>query len=279
MDANGIVSNWSRSARLLFPVRVLIAAALLSPGVHAQTVPDKHSSEVIQQMSGAFESLARHVSPAVVEVLVRGFSTDSDEDEDSRSSGSFRRERSLGSGVIIDPNGYIVTNHHVVEGAERSRVVLNATIGDESQPFALRKPKGRVLKAQIVGVDKTIDLAVLKVEATGLPTLPLGRYDRLRQGEIVLAFGNPEGLQNSVSLGLVSSVLRQPELETSMVYIQTDAAINPGNSGGPLVDVDGNVVGINTFIYTKSGGNEGIGLPFRAASSVMPTNRSANTVA
>jgi serine protease Do len=138
-------------------------------------------------------------------------------------------------------------------------VALNATSDDGSQPFALLKPKGRVLKAQIVGADKTIDLAVLKVEATGLPTLPLGRYDRLRQGQIVLAFGNPEGLQNSVSLGLVSSVLRQPDPDTSMVYIQTDAAINPGNSGGPLVDVDGNVVGINTFIYTKSGGNEGIG--------------------
>jgi serine protease Do len=258
MNANRIMSNGSRWARLLFTARVLMAA-LLSFGMHAQTVPDKHSSEAIQQMSSSFESLARHVSPTVVEILVTGFSADTDEDEDNRSSGSFRRERSLGSGVIIDPNGYIVTNHHVVEGAERVRVVLNATSDDESQPLALLKTKGRVLKAQIVGADKTFDLAVLKVEATGLPTLPLGRYDRLRQGQVVLAFGNPEGLQNSVSLGLVSSVLRQPDPDSSMVYIQTDAAINPGNSGGPLVDVDGNMVGINTFIYTKSGGNEGIG--------------------
>jgi serine protease Do len=208
-------------------------------------------------MSDSFESLARHVSPAVVEVLVTGFG--SDEDNDKNSSGAVGRERSLGSGVIIDSGGYIVTNHHVVEGAERVRVMLNATVGNESQPFALLKPKGRVLNAQIVGVDKTIDLAVLKVEGTDLPTLPLGRYERLHQGQIVLAFGNPEGLQNSVSLGLVSSVLRQPDPDSPMVYIQTDAAINPGNSGGPLVDVEGNVVGINTFIYTKSGGNEGIG--------------------
>jgi serine protease Do len=208
-------------------------------------------------MSDSFESLARRVSPAVVEVLVTGFG--SDEDSDKNSSGAVGRERSLGSGVIVDSSGYIVTNHHVVEGAERVRVMLNATVGNESQPFALLKPKGRVLNAQIVGVDKTIDLAVLKVEGTDLPTLPLGRYDRLHQGQIVLAFGNPEGLQNSVSLGLVSSVLRQPEPDNPMVYIQTDAAINPGNSGGPLVDVAGNVVGINTFIYTKSGGNEGIG--------------------
>jgi len=115
------------------------------------------------------------------------------------------------------------------------------------------------LNARIVGFSKTIDLAVLKVEATGLPTLPLARYDRLHKGEVVLAFGSPEGLENSVTFGLVSSVLRQPDPDDPMVYIQTDAAINPGNSGGPLVDVDGNVVGIDTFIYTKSGGNEGIG--------------------
>ena len=110
-----------------------------------------------------------------------------------------------------------------------------------------------------MGVSKQIDLAVLKIEATGLPTLPIGRYDRIHKGQLVLTFGSPEGLENSVALGVVSSVLRQPEPDNPMVYIQTDAAINPGNSGGPLVDVEGNVVGINTFIYTKSGGNEGIG--------------------
>jgi serine protease Do len=258
MKVHGIVFRLNRSARVHCSMVALLVAALLPPGMQAQTAPNKHSIEAIQQMSGSFESLVRQVSPAVVEVLVTGFGSD-EEDNDKNSSGSFGRDRSLGSGVIVDPNGYIVTNHHVVDGAERVRVVLNAAEGDESQPFALLKPKGRILKAQIVGVDKTIDLAVLKVEATGLPTLPLGRYDHLRQGQLVLAFGNPEGLQNSVSLGLVSSVLRQPDPDTSMVYIQTDAAINPGNSGGPLVDMDGNVVGINTFIYTKSGGNEGIG--------------------
>jgi serine protease Do len=163
---------------------------------------------------------------------VTGFGSDQDSDENS--SGAVGRERTLGSGVIIDSSGYIVTNHHVVEGAERVRVMLNGTVGNESQPFALLKPKGRVLNAQIVGVDKTIDLAVLKVEGTDLPTLPLGRYDRLHQGQIVLSFGNPEGLQNSVSLGLVSSVLRQPDPDNPMVYIQTDAAINPGNSGERL---------------------------------------------
>ena len=209
-------------------------------------------------MSASFEALVRHVSPAVVEVLVTGYGTDED-DEDDKGPSSVGRERSLGSGVIIDSDGYIITNNHVVKGADRVRVVLTPAVSDESQPSAILHPKRRVLTARIVGVSKTIDLAVLKVEATGLPTLPLARYERLHKGQIVLAFGSPEGLENSVTFGVISSVLRQPDPDDPMVYIQTDAAINPGNSGGPLVDADGNVVGIDTFIYTKSGGNEGIG--------------------
>lgn len=208
-------------------------------------------------MSDAFETLVRRVSPAVVEVLVTGYGA-GEEDEEGATS-AVGRERSLGSGVIIDSDGYIVTNFHVVKGADRVRVLLTPSVGEESQAVAMLKSKGRTLNARVVGVSKTIDLAVLKVEAAGLPTLPLARYDRLHKGQIVLAFGSPEGLENSVTFGVVSSVLRQPDPDDPMVYIQTDAAINPGNSGGPLVDADGNVVGINTFIYTKSGGNEGIG--------------------
>lgn len=220
-----------------------------------------HTSDVLRQMSGSFESLARHVSPAVVEVMVTGFGSGDDEDSDDRGGtpSPMGRERSLGSGVIIDPDGYIVTNYHVVKGADRVRVQLTPAAGTGPQATALLKSRGRILPAQIVGFSRLIDLAVLKVDASGLPTLPFGRYDQLHKGQIVLAFGSPEGLENSVTLGLVSSVLRQPDPDDPMVYIQTDAAINPGNSGGPLVDVEGNVVGINTFIYTNSGGNEGIG--------------------
>ncbi len=228
--------------------------------VRSQTPSDKPDEAVLHGMSGAFEALVKRVSPAVVEVLVTGYgSDDEDEDQLGRAPSPFGRERSLGSGVIIDPDGYIVTNFHVVKGADRVRVVLTPQVGEESQAGSMLKSKGRILNAQIVGSNKTIDLAVLKVDATGLPTLPFARYDRLHKGEVVLAFGSPEGLENSVTFGLVSSVLRQPDPDDPMVYIQTDAAINPGNSGGPLVDVDGNVVGIDTFIYTKSGGNEGIG--------------------
>ncbi len=246
----------------VFFLLALGGAFLSASAAKAQTptAPAKAGVDVIHEMSAAFESLVKRVSPAVVEVLVTGYGTaDEDEDDTTKGPSPLGRERSLGSGVIIDPDGYIITNFHVVKGADRVRVVLTPQIGEDAQASAMLKSKGRILNARIVGSSKTIDLAVLKVEATGLPTLPFARYDRLHKGEVVLAFGSPEGLENSVTFGLVSSVLRQPDPDDPMVYIQTDAAINPGNSGGPLVDVDGNVVGIDTFIYTKSGGNEGIG--------------------
>jgi serine protease Do len=236
----------------------VLSALLFGCPCFAQTPPTPPGVEIIRQMSGAFESLVRRVSPAVVEVMVTGYGS-GEEDDEEKGPSPFGRERSLGSGVIIDPDGYIVTNFHVVKGADRVRVILTPQVSEDSQATAMLKSKGRVLNAKVVGYSKSIDLAVIKVEATGLPTLPLARYDHLHKGEVVLAFGSPEGLENSVTFGLVSSVLRQPDPDDPMVYIQTDAAINPGNSGGPLVDVDGNVVGIDTFIYTKSGGNEGIG--------------------
>jgi serine protease Do len=240
---------------------MLFATLLLAGAVFSQTStpPAKAGVDVIHEMSAAFESLVKRVSPAVVEVLVTGYGTGEEDEDDKSSPSPFGRERSLGSGVIIDPDGYIVTNFHVVKGADRVRVVLTPPVGPDGEAPAMLKSKGRILSARIVGVSKTIDLAVLKVEATGLPTLPFAYYDHLHKGEVVLAFGSPEGLENSVTFGLVSSVLRQPDPDDPMVYIQTDAAINPGNSGGPLVDVEGEVVGIDTFIYTKSGGNEGIG--------------------
>jgi serine protease Do len=240
---------------------MLFATLLLAGAVFSQTStpPAKAGVDVIHEMSAAFESLVKRVSPAVVEVLVTGYGTGEEDEDDKSSPSPFGRERSLGSGVLIDPDGYIVTNFHVVKGADRVRVVLTPPVGPDGEAPAMLKSKGRILNARIVGVSKTIDLAVLKVEATGLPTLPFAYYDHLHKGEVVLAFGSPEGLENSVTFGLVSSVLRQPDPDDPMVYIQTDAAINPGNSGGPLVDVEGEVVGIDTFIYTKSGGNEGIG--------------------
>lgn len=258
----------NREAKTNLPTEQLVALALVgtallfAQSLRAQSTasnPPQTKSDAIHEMSMAFENLVRRVSPAVVEVLVTGYGTGEEEAEEAAGPSSVGRERSLGSGVIIDPDGYIVTNYHVVKGADRVRVVLTPPPTEDSQAVAMLKSKGRILNAKVVGVSKTIDLAVLKVDATGLPTLPLALYEHLHKGQLVLAFGSPEGLENSVTFGVVSSVLRQPDPDDPMVYIQTDAAINPGNSGGPLVDADGNVVGIDTFIYTKSGGNEGIG--------------------
>ena len=245
----------SRTCRFLFSLLSVLSLVAQSAG--AQSTAAQKDAEILRQMSGSFESLVTRVSPAVVEVLVTGYG--SHEEEDDRGSSSVGRERSLGSGVIVDPDGYIVTNYHVVKGAERIRVILTPAAKEESEAVSLLKSRGRMLPARVVGFSKMIDLAVLKVEASGLPVLPLARYARLRKGQMVLAFGSPEGLENSVAFGLVSAVLRQPDPDNPMVYIQTDAAINPGNSGGPLVDMEGNVVGIDTFIYSQSGGNEGLG--------------------
>jgi serine protease Do len=246
--------------RFLKTYVVLLASLFMAgvaPGALAQGAPPENKSEAMREMSIAFQNLAKRVSPAIVEVMVTGYGA-ADEDDPSATS-AVGRERSLGAGIIVEADGYIITNYHVVKGADRVRVVLTPPASEESQPFALLRSHGRILPAKVIGFSKQIDLAVLKIEATGLPTIPIGRYSQVEKGQIVLAFGSPEGLENSVSFGLISSVLRQPDPNNPMVYIQTDAAINPGNSGGPLMDLDGNMVGIDTFIYTKSGGNEGIG--------------------
>jgi serine protease Do len=121
------------------------------------------------------------------------------------------------------------------------------------------EPAGKMLEAKILGIDRDTDIAVLKIDGQKLPNLELGDSDTLRQGQLVMAFGNPLGLENSVSMGVVSSVARQIKPDDTMMYIQTDAPINPGNSGGPLVDMQGRVMGMNTFILSQSGGSEGLG--------------------
>ncbi len=155
------------------------------------------------------------------------------------------RRRGQGSGFIISADGYILTNHHVVGGADSIRVTLQ---------------DGRELEATVVGSDERSEVAVIKVEANDLPVLPLGDADALRVGEWVIAVGNPFGLSATLTVGVVSakgrSGMRIADYED---FIQTDAAINPGNSGGPLLNVDGEVVGINTAIYSRSGGHMGIG--------------------
>ena len=152
----------------------------------------------------------------------------------------------------------------MVEGAQRIRVILPSPPADsplDTQPIHA----GQILDAKLLGTHKQSDLALLKVDATDLPTLPLRDDAQVRQGELVFAIGSPEGLRNSVTMGVVSSVARQTDIDNPQVYIQTDAALNQGNSGGPLVDIDGNLVGINTLILSEGGGSEGLGFAIPAA--------------
>lgn len=216
---------------------------------------------VLQQLNSAIQQLTARVSPAVVQILVTGYGA---VEESSRGQTALiSREHAIGSGVIVDPNGYIMTNAHVVEGAQIIHVALPMPSVDHPEQIA-PVGKQRVVDAQLIGLHKDTDLALLKIDATGLPTLSLGTHRPVHQGQLVFALGSPEGLENSVTMGVVSSVARQADPTRPMVYIQTDAPINPGNSGGPLVDSEGYVVGINTFILSQAGGSEGLGFAIPA---------------
>ena len=219
----------------------------------------------LEEISAGVETLARAVNPAVVEVVVSGFEVS----PSGRRSRSLTRTRSAGSGAMVDPAGYIVTNAHVVEGAQDIRVLLTPRPDAAAGQSSVLKAGGAVLPATLVGLDLETDLAVLKIADGDYPSLPFGDSEALRPGRLVFAFGSPLGLENSVSMGVVSAVARQLEADSPMIYIQTDAAINPGNSGGPLVDLSGRIIGINTMIFSQSGGNEGIG--FAAPSNIVAT--------
>jgi serine protease Do len=182
------------------------------------------------------------------------------------------RQHAVGSGVIVDSDGYIITNAHVVESAQRIRVALPLpTDTGRAVPVGKR----RILEARLIGAHKETDLALLKIDEKDLPTLPLLTQPRPRVGQLVFAIGSPEGLQNSVTMGVVSATYRQPDPAKAMSYIQTDAPINPGNSGGPLIDMNGSVVGINTFILSQGGGSEGLGfaIPSRIVDFVYQSLR------
>jgi serine protease Do len=212
-------------------------------GVASRTVP------AVANISST-QVIARQNSPFSNDPFFRYFFGD-----DSDLYGQQRDvERSLGSGVIVSPDGYILTNNHVVAGeggriSLRQLPAITVALGDK-----------REMRAQIVGVDPTIDLALLKIAATNLPTMPWGDSSRLKVAEWVLAIGNPFQLNQTVTLGIVSALGRTSlGISGYEDFIQTDAAINPGNSGGALVNTRGELVGINTAIFSQSGGYQGIG--------------------
>ncbi|HEY6338232.1 MAG TPA: trypsin-like peptidase domain-containing protein [Candidatus Sulfotelmatobacter sp.] len=217
--------------------------------------------DVLVQFNNALESLAARVSPAVVQILVTGYGPL--HEEDRSQTALIVRQHAVGSGVIVDSSGYIMTNAHVVEGAQRIRVALPLPMED-SAGQAPPEGKRRIFEAKLVGVHKETDLALLKIEGSDLPTLTLVSPQRPQVGQLVVAIGSPEGLQNSVTMGVISALARQPDPTKPLTYVQTDAPINPGNSGGPLVDMNGVVVGINTFILSQGGGSEGLGFSIPA---------------
>ena len=240
-------------------VRALCGSALFLlvhlPAAGAQS--RDRSTDALRKLNESVDALIKKVSPSVVQILVTGYGPLEDA-ERGNTTAVIGRQRAIGSGFVIDPSGYIVTNAHVVKGAQRVQVVLPPANADGSLDAAL-STRTILMPARIVGVSSEIDLALIKVDADNLPALALATYRKLGQGEIVFAFGSPGGLRNTVTMGVVSAVARQTEPDSPMIYIQTDAPINPGNSGGPLVNADGEVVGVNTFILSQSGGNEGLG--------------------
>ena len=229
----------------------------------AQTEKPTHSAESAKLLksdplhvfSESVQQLSSTVTKSVVQVLTIGFGLSTDENKDD--TGYLEAQRGIGAGVVLSADGYIVTNAHVIEGARQIHIRLQGL--DQQNPNKTKTAVHGAMEAKLVGVDRLTDLAVLKIDASDLPALQLADSNDLKQGQVVFAFGSPMGLENSVSMGVVSATGRQIDPTKPDIYIQTDAPINPGNSGGPLVDVDGHVVGINTFILSESGGNEGLG--------------------
>ena len=212
---------------------------------------------------GSFSSAAKIASAAVVSINTSKLAAKSPHSDDPwfkffyGDQGPGETQGGLGSGVIISTAGYILTNNHVVDGADEIEVILNDT---------------RKAKAKVIGTDPDTDLAILKIDLDKLPVIVLGDSDSLQVGDPVLAIGNPFGVGQTVTGGIVSALGRnQLGINTFENFIQTDAAINPGNSGGALVDVNGHLMGINTAIYSRSGGSMGIGfaIPVSTAKQVL----------
>jgi serine protease Do len=249
--------------RLALRMLVVAAALVVLPASNPSLAAERPQAaapkvtDALRLASGSIESLVQRVARSVVQVVVSGYQP---LESNGRTDVALGRGRVIGSGMVIEAPGYVLTNAHVVAGAERIQVIVE---GDGAQ--TLGHQTTRIVDARLLGVSDELDLALLKIDADDIPVLKLADYDEVRQGELVFAFGSPDGLRNSVSMGMVSSVARQVTVDSPLVYVQTDASINPGNSGGPLVDAAGDVVGINTFIQSLSGGSEGLGFALPSA--------------
>ena len=267
-----------RKLWLIFAQTVTISLGVLfvTQTFYPNLLPRQDKTVVVQEAEpskpgpvvGSYSQAAKKAMPAVVNIftsknvaanphqqflddpLFRHFFGDQFDDQP-------QRENSLGSGVIVSSQGLILTNHHVIEAADAIEVAL---------------ADGRTMPARVVGTDPETDLAVLKVDVKDLPSITLARAENVNVGDVVLAIGNPFGVGQTVTQGIISAVGRNHlGINTFENFIQTDAPINPGNSGGALIDAEGNLVGINSAIYSRSGGSMGIGfaIPVSLAKQVM----------
>jgi len=262
-----ILARSTRRHQSLATVLALVVP-FAAPARAAEQVVPEESAQVLRLMSEAFASVSEHVSPFVVQISTE---TEVPPEEDPHALPGFREffgdrfglgegftQRGLGSGVIVTADGYILTNNHVAGDADALHVRLH---------------DGHVYAARLIGADNESDLAVVKVDVEGaLAFATLGDSDRLRVGEWVIAVGSPFHLEQTVTAGIVSAKGRTGvQLTQYEDFIQTDAAINPGNSGGPLVNLEGDVIGINTAIATRTGGYQGVGfaIPINMARGIM----------
>ncbi|MDB5839156.1 MAG: Do family serine endopeptidase [Herminiimonas sp.] len=235
--------------------------------VNISSVPVQESAAAPSSSQGSYREASRRAMPAVVNIYTTKEARQPKNPfmEDpffrkffgERPGEQEEKQFSLGSGVIVSPQGYILTNNHVVEAADEIEIAL---------------ADGRKAVAKLVGTDPETDLAVIKVDLKDLPAITLAQIDQAKVGDVVLAIGNPFGVGQTVTMGIVSALGRNHlGINTFENFIQTDAAINPGNSGGALVDTNGNLLGINTAIYSRSGGSLGIGfaIPVTTVKTVM----------
>ena len=243
--------EWLKSAAPSAVVEILEAPAPRAPGT--ANAPSSYAQAARRSMPAVVhiytaKVTARPRHPLFDDPIFRHFFGD------RQDSSPTQRSTGLGSGVIASPDGLILTNNHVIEEADEIEIALN---------------DGRKFPARLVGRDPETDLAVLKLQGNGqLPAITFSAQDALEVGDVVLAIGNPFGVGQTVTMGIVSALGRsQLGINTFENYIQTDAAINPGNSGGALVDAEGNLVGINTAIYSRSGGSLGIGFAIPASTA------------
>ena len=260
MRAAPLTLHRQKRIRILWLVVLggLVASVMLASGL---TRPP--AATTIAGLSHSLEATTRNASAAVVQIFATSYTPG--QGLVPRGADLVTTKHAAGSGVIVDPGGYIVTNAHVVRGASRVRVdVPTASTGD-----SILARRSRTVNGQVVGIDQETDLAVIKIAERNLPALAFGDSDELKAGQLVLAMGSPLGLDNSVSLGVVSAVARQLEPESPMIYVQTDASLAHGSSGGALVDLRGRLVGIITLAVSRSGVPDGLG--FAAPSNIVRT--------